>query len=122
VLTALRRVDEAYLKLDTADPDVFRRLNGAHGGLPRLLEALRTLPHVTIQSLFARDAEGRVDNTTPEAVERWVGALRVIAPVAVQVYSVDRVPAWSALQPVSPEELESIAARARAAGLAATVY
>ncbi len=122
VLDALRRVDETYLKLDTASPDLFKRLNGAHGSLPAVLEALRTLPHVTIQSLFTRSEDGRVDNTTPAAVERWVGALRVIAPVAVHVYSVDRVPAWSALQPVPAKELEAIAGRARAGGLAVSVF
>ncbi len=122
VFDALRRVDDAYLKLDTADPALFKRLNGARGSLADVLDALRALPHVTIQSLFARSRDGRVDNTAPETVERWVAALRVIAPVAVHVYSVDRVPAWSALQPVPTTELEAIAAKARATGLAVTVF
>lgn len=122
VLDALRRVDEAYLKLDTADAGTFKRLNGAPTGLPRILEALRTLPHVTIQSLFTRDATRRVDNTTPEEVERWIAALKAIAPEAVHVYSVDRDPAWAALEKISKEEMQAIVDRARAAGLAATVY
>jgi hypothetical protein len=97
-------------------------LNGAPAGLPRLVDALRTLSHVTIQSLFTRDRQGRVDNTTPEEVERWIGALKAIAPEAVHLYTVDRDPAWSALEKISYEELNAIAGRARAAGLAVTVF
>jgi wyosine [tRNA(Phe)-imidazoG37] synthetase (radical SAM superfamily) len=122
VVEALKRVDEAYLKLDTADSEIFKRLNGAPAGMPRLFETLRALPHVTIQALFTRDAQGRVDNTTPDAVERWIGALKAIAPEAVHLYSVDRDPAWSALEKISYEELNAIADRARAAGLHASVY
>lgn len=122
VVAALARIDDKYLKLDTVDSETFRRLNGARSGLPRLLDALRTISHVTIQSLFTRDAAGKIDNTTPEAVERWIAALKAIQPDAVHVYSLDRAPAWSALQVVARSELESIASRARAAGLNAMVF
>lgn len=122
VVSALQRMDNVYLKLDTVDPEVFRKLNGVKGGLPRLLEALRTVPHVTIQALFTRDPAGKIDNTTADAVERWIAVLKEIRPDAVHVYSLDRVPAWSALQVVPRGELEAIAARARAAGLNSSVY
>jgi wyosine [tRNA(Phe)-imidazoG37] synthetase (radical SAM superfamily) len=125
VVDALRRTDEAYLKLDTADSEIFKRLNGAASGLPRLLETLRALSHVThvvIQSLFTRDAGRRIDNTTPDAVERWIGALTVIAPEGVHVYTIDREPAWAALEKIPYEELNAIAARARAAGLNVNVF
>lgn len=122
VVKALRRVDAAYLKLDTADADLFRRLNGGSAGLPRILEALCTIPHVTIQSLFTRDAAQRVDNTTPEAIQRWLGALKVIRPEAVHVYTIDRAPAWSALEKVPRPELEAIAARVKAAGIPVMVF
>lgn len=122
IADALARVEDAYLKLDTADSGLFARLNGAKSGLPLILEGLRRLPHAIIQSLFTRDASGRIDNTTHDAVERWIGALKVIGPAGVHVYTIDRAPAWSSLQRIAPEELEAIAAQARAAGLAATVY
>ncbi len=122
VLAALRRIDNVYLKLDTVDAETFRRLNGAKGGLPRLLEALRAVPHLTIQTLFTRDAARKIDNTTPDAIERWIAALKEIRPDAIHVYSLDRAPAWSALQAVPRAELDAIAARARAAGLSARVF
>lgn len=122
VVAALRRIDNVYLKLDTVDSETFRRLNGAKAGLPRLLETLRTMTHVTIQALFTRDEAGKIDNTTPDAVQRWIATLKEIRPDAIHVYSLDRSPAWSALQVIPRPELEGIAARARAAGLDVSVY
>jgi wyosine [tRNA(Phe)-imidazoG37] synthetase (radical SAM superfamily) len=122
VLEALAHVDEVYLKLDAADEGLLRRLNGVRAELPRLLEGMRKVPHVTIQSLFTRDAAGRMDNTTPAALEQWIDALLAIGPEAVHVYSLDRVPAWAALEKVPREELNAIADRARAAGIEATVF
>jgi len=122
VAEALRRIDDPYMKLDTVDPVTFRRLNGARRGLRVSTEVLRGMPHLTIQSLFTRDDSGKIDNTTPEAIERWVDALKAIAPAAVHVYSLDRAPAWGKLQVVPRAELEAIAARARAEGIPAQVY
>lgn len=122
VLAALARIDDVYLKLDTVDPETFRRLNGAKTPLASLLDALRTMTHVTIQALFTRDAARKIDNTTPDAVGNWIAVLKEIRPKAIHVYSLDRAPAWSALQVVPRAELEAIAARARAAGLNASVY
>lgn len=119
---ALDRLDEVYLKLDTADPVTFRRLNGTSLDLEDLIAALGRISHVTIQSLFTRDASGRIDNTTPAAVEAWIAALARIRPAAVHIYSLDRGPAWSALQVIAREELEAIAARVRAAGLQAITF
>lgn len=122
VVDALRRIDEAYVKLDTVDPDIFRRLNGSRSGLAELLETLPRLPHVTIQSLFTRDASGRIDNTTPAAIEQWLAAVRTIKPDAVHVYSLDRDPAWPELQRVARDELEKIAERVRGEGIDALVF
>jgi wyosine [tRNA(Phe)-imidazoG37] synthetase (radical SAM superfamily) len=122
IVTALRRADEAYLKLDTVDSAIFHRLNGVASGVMRILEGLRTVPHVTIQSLFTRDATRRLDNTRGDALDQWLGALRVIRPDAVHVYTLDRAPAWSALETVPRSELQAIAERVRAEGIPAVVF
>ena len=122
VVAALKRLDSPYLKLDTADPLTFRKLNGAARGLSIPIEVLRTLPHLTIQSLFTRDDSGVIDNTTPAALEQWLDALKRIRPMSVHVYSLDRAPAWGRLQVVPRPELEAIAARVRAEGLSAEVF
>jgi wyosine [tRNA(Phe)-imidazoG37] synthetase (radical SAM superfamily) len=122
VAAALRRLDEAYLKLDTADPAIFRRLNGSRANLSAIVDRLGTIPNVTIQALFTRDPARRIDNTSAEAIDGWLGALRRIRPTAVHVYSLDRTPAWSDLETVDRPELEEIAERVRAAGLEARVF
>jgi wyosine [tRNA(Phe)-imidazoG37] synthetase (radical SAM superfamily) len=121
VVAALERIDDPYLKLDTADPAMFRRLNGAQAQ-PLDLDLLRTLPHLTIQSLFTREDSGRIDNTTPSAIADWLEALKRIRPWSVHVYSLDRAPAWGKLQVVPRAELEAIAARVRKEGLRAEVF
>jgi wyosine [tRNA(Phe)-imidazoG37] synthetase (radical SAM superfamily) len=121
VVAALLRLDDACLKLDAVDPVVMRRLNHPRGTLPTP-DLLRVVPRVTIQSLFTRDPRARIDNTTTGAVEAWLGALRIIRPMAVHLYTIDREPAWSALQRVPRPELEAIARRVRAARIPARVF
>jgi wyosine [tRNA(Phe)-imidazoG37] synthetase (radical SAM superfamily) len=122
VAAALGRVDEAYLKLDTGDPALFRRLNGSKSGIIRHLNAFRAVPHVTIQSLFTRDATRRIDNTSTGAMAQWLRALAAIRPDAVHVYTLDRAPAWGDLQPVPRAELQAIAERVRGEGIPAYVF
>jgi wyosine [tRNA(Phe)-imidazoG37] synthetase (radical SAM superfamily) len=122
VLAALKRIDDPYLKLDTAEAPLFRKLNGATRGRSIPIHLLRAVPHLTIQSLFTRDDSGNIDNTTAAAIDSWIDALKRIRPVSVHVYSLDRAPAWGRLQVVPRAELEAIAARVRAEGLSAEVY
>lgn len=122
VAAALRRMDELYLKLDAADTDIFRRLNGSRVNVVEMIGRLGALPSVTIQALFTRDSARQIDNTSPEALSRWLAALRAIRPAAVHIYSLDRTPAWNDLEIVGSDELNEIAGRVREAGLKAEVY
>ncbi len=122
VVDALARIDEIYVKLDTADQETFRRLNGSRAALADILQVLPRIPHVTIQSLFTRDTSGRMDNTTPAAIDQWLAAVRAIRPDGVHVYSLDRDPAWAELQSVPRQELEAIAERVRREGIDALVF
>lgn len=122
VVAALKRLDDPYVKLDTADPALFKKLNGARQGLTAPTSVLRTLPHLTIQSLFTRDEAGLIDNTTPAALDAWLQTLIRIRPSRVHVYSLDRAPAWGKLQVVPRAELEAIAKRVRSQGIPAEVY
>lgn len=122
VVAAMKRIDDPHLKLDTADPVLFRKLNGSTRGLSIPIQALKTLNHATVQSLFTRDEFRRIDNTTPEALAGWLGLIKRIRPAKVHVYSLDRSPAWSELKPVPREELEAIAERVREAGIPAEVF
>ncbi len=94
VVAALGRLDERYMKLDAGETAILRRVNSATVSVEQIVEGLRRLHDVVIQAMFVRDRLGRIDNAGDVAVASWVGALTRVAPCRVQVYSIDRPPAW----------------------------
>ena len=105
---ALEALDERCMKLDAADEETIRLINKPRGGfeLQKTISALRNLKGFVIQSLFVK---GSVNNAKPEQIDCWIEAIRLIAPRSVQVYTIDRPPADSGVQPVSTERLREIA-------------
>ena len=105
---ALEMLNERCMKLDGGDWETIEKINKPAGGfnLTRMLEALRQLHDVTIQSLFVR---GSYDNTKLDQVDRWVEAVGFVQPKAVQVYTVDRPPASSGIAAVPVSRLREIA-------------
>lgn len=122
IAAALLRIDERYMKLDAGDQATLRALNGSTVPIPRIVEGLARLRGVILQSMFTRDAHGKIDNTTPAALERWLDAVRQVAPTAVHVYTIDRTPAWKPLQAVPRAELDAIAEQVRAMKISALVF
>jgi len=55
-------------------------------------------------------------------VINWVGALDRIRPKGVQIYAIDRTPAFPYLQPVPAARLREIVQRVRLAGFPCDVY
>ncbi|NUN49506.1 MAG: radical SAM protein [Candidatus Brocadiae bacterium] len=121
VREGLRRLDRRIMKLDGGNMRVIEAVDRplARFDLPEILEGLRTLGDVTIQSMFVT---GSVDNTAEADVDDWVRCLDAVRPVAVQVYTLDRGPADPGLRRVPAARLEEIAARARAAGHRVEVF
>ncbi len=122
IAAALSVLDECYMKLDAGDDVMLRRMNGGPVPIRSVIDGLSALPGVTLQALFTRDAAGRIDNTTADAVGRWLDAVRTIRPKAVHVYTIDRDPAWGRLERVPRAELEAIAARLDREGIPALVF
>ena len=122
VSATLRRLDERYMKLDAGDATLLRRVNAAAIPFDQIVEGLRRLPDIVIQTMFVRDRLSRIDNTGDLAVSVWVATLAAIHPKAVHIYTIDRAPAWPYLQPVAAARLHDIARRAQAAGLTAEAF
>ncbi len=122
VADALHDLDERYMKLDAGEAALFRRVNAAPVPFEKVVDGLRRLDGIIVQSMFVKDRLGRIDNTTDLAVALWIATLQSIAPRNVHVYTIDRAPAWPYLQPIPTTRLEEIARRARAAGLQAEVF
>jgi len=122
VRDALAELDERYMKLDAGDTATLRSVNGATLSIEQLVAGLKKVPGIVIQSMFVKDRTGRIDNTGDLTVINWVGALDRIRPKAVQVYTIDRAPAFPYLQQVAPNRLREIAQRVRLAGFPCDVF
>ena len=122
VVYSLGHFDERHMKLDAGDATTFRLLNGPPMPLGRLIADLRSVGRLTLQSMFVRDAERIVDNTTPRALEAWLGAVDRVRPEGVHVYTLDRTPARKSLLKVPEPVLYEIADRVTALGIRAQVF
>jgi wyosine [tRNA(Phe)-imidazoG37] synthetase (radical SAM superfamily) len=122
VREALADLDERYMKLDAGDTATLRSVNGSPLSVEQLVAGLKKVPDIVVQAMFVKDRTGRVDNTGDLTVINWVGALDRIRPKAVQIYTIDRTPAFPYLQPVAPARLREIVQRVRLAGFPCDVF
>ena len=112
VRQAFRWIDRPVMKLDAGSLALFQAVNRPRPEIEYrvLVRSLAELERVEIQSIFFT---GKVGNASEEAVASWLENLVLIAPAAVQVYSLDRTTAESGLIPVPRARLEQIAAAVR---------
>lgn len=126
VRRALLRVDNNILKLDSAFDSTVRLMNMPQGGytVADTVDKLKSFDgRLIVQTMFLRgEFEGRkIDNTTEEEVAAWLRLITEIRPAKVMIYSLDRDTPCRTISRVGRDELESIAARVRAAGIEASV-
>jgi wyosine [tRNA(Phe)-imidazoG37] synthetase (radical SAM superfamily) len=121
VRAALAEFDDLWCKLDAGTDDWFHRVDGTRFPYNRVLRNLRELAAerpIVIQAMFCALGE---DRPGEQEIAAWTGRLRHIARQGtiseVQVYTVARQPADATVSALTAEELEGIAAAARAAGL-----
>ena len=121
VVEALRRLDRRVMKLDAGNEELLAAVNRPLAGidLGGIVEGLRRLGEVVVQSAFMA---GTVDNSGEAAAGAWLRRLRKISPTEVQIYTMDRPTADSALERIETSRLEEIAALVREAGIPATVF
>jgi wyosine [tRNA(Phe)-imidazoG37] synthetase (radical SAM superfamily) len=122
VRQALALCDERYMKFDAAEEATWRRINLPFGStdFSAMVEGLRTLPGIVLQSMFI---QGSYDNTGEPHVRAWIEAVGAIRPRCVQVYTVDRGTAAEGITEVPKDTLQEIADRLTAAtGIPAEVF
>lgn len=121
VIGALKKLDRRIMKLDAGSQDLLDRINKPVGNLSlkEIVEALKALGEICIQSAFM---SGSVDNSTDVAVRDWLEVLMGIKPSEVQIYTLDRPAADSALRQVDRDRLLEIAGMVRAQGINAAVF
>lgn len=120
---ALRRADNAILKLDSAITSTMRlidRPNSPEFTSERVIGYLENFGEKAIvQTMLLRgEYEGQpIDNTTPAEVEALVDAILRIKPREVMLYTIDRPTPLATLSKVSVDDLERVAGILRERGI-----
>jgi len=127
VRAALADFDELWCKLDAGTEAYFQVVDGTRLPFQRILDNLllvaRERPIVIQAMLLTLDGVGPDDAEIAAWVERMCELVTQGGRIDhVQVYTVARKPSDPRCGPLDAERLEAIAARARAAGLVASVY
>jgi wyosine [tRNA(Phe)-imidazoG37] synthetase (radical SAM superfamily) len=121
VRVALAKLDVRIMKLDAGTEAVFQSFNRPLDpiSLADVVAGLLQIPALTLQTLFAAGSAG---NAHPAHVAAWADQVVALAPLAVQIYTLDRDWPSRDLQPVDRATLDHIAAALHARGCPATVF
>jgi wyosine [tRNA(Phe)-imidazoG37] synthetase (radical SAM superfamily) len=110
-LETLKLIDKCIFKLDTANEEVFSKINRPYPGIrvKEIIKALivvaQTLP-ITMQTIFI---DGEVSNYKGEVFDEWLEAIHKIKPREIQIYSSDRPVAEGSVRMLSDDELQRLA-------------
>lgn len=101
---ALAMLDVRIMKLDAGTEEIFTLYNRPARGitLAETAAGLAALENVTIQSLFTGGPQG---NFSPGHLDAWIGQIKKISPVFVQLYTLDRRSPTASLIPAAKNEL-----------------
>ena len=107
VLKAINLFDIPMMKLDAGDEQTFKLINRPEYTIHLfdILDGLKRLPHLMLQSMII---DGQITNSRGEPYAAWVEAIMGLRPEKVQIYSADRPPADTNVEPVSPQKLKHI--------------
>ena len=91
VFEALKKVDNAIMKIDASSDELIGKINKPTGAysLDKVVEGLRRFEgNFVLQTMFLRSDE--FDTAAPEALGRWMDIVRELRPREVMVYTIDR--------------------------------
>lgn len=127
IFRALNKVDNNILKFDTAINSTHQLLDQPQSKLVTvewlIAQLQRFESNLIIQTMFLRGEHmgQKFDNTTDHEVEAWLTAMEQIRPRMIMIYSLDREAPVASLEKICAEQLQDIAARARARGFDVSV-
>ena len=126
VFSALNKVDNNILKLDTVDMNFINHVDKPVGkyDLQHIIDCMTAFKgRLIIQTMFLKgktDDGVDVDNTHDDYVLPWLGTVKKISPSQVMVYTIDRETPGRYLQKATHEELDRIVNLLQEAGLKAS--
>ncbi len=121
VFTALSKIEQNILKLDSAFISTIKQINGPLGyyKIESVIENLiRFNGNFILQTMFLKGSYNGeiVDNTTEKEISAWLKLLPEIKPKQIMIYTIARDTPSDSLQKISIERLNSIAEKARNIG------
>jgi wyosine [tRNA(Phe)-imidazoG37] synthetase (radical SAM superfamily) len=107
VQEVLRLIDAPMMKLDAGDEAIFQAINRPVEGLhlQGIIEGLRQIPHLMIQSVLV---DGEVSNVRGDAYQAWKATLVDLQPQTIHIYSTERPTMSGEVVRVGPERLLEI--------------
>jgi wyosine [tRNA(Phe)-imidazoG37] synthetase (radical SAM superfamily) len=124
---ALLKVDQNILKLDSGFDLTVKVHNQPRVNVKvrELIDNLKSFNgQLIIQTLFLRGSSNNqsIDNTTPEEIEAWLKAIKMIKPYEVMIYTISRdTPDGGRLEKVPATELKRIARLVNKLGIRTSV-
>jgi len=126
VVEALKMCDNRILKLDSAVTATMRLIDQPVKADLTAEEIIALLGqfdgHFTLQTCFLRGEVttpnparpdryllGTIDNTTPDELEAWYKAVRLLRPEQIMIYVIDRATPVLGLSKIRPEQMQAIA-------------
>lgn len=102
---ALLKLDKKIMKLDAGNQRIFESYNSPANGLSldEVTYGLSKMEGVIIQSLFT---DGKSGNFTEENIRDWIGRLKNIKPMSVQLYTLDRAYPSDEIEVLDYDKLE----------------
>ncbi|MDD2798118.1 MAG: radical SAM protein [Bacteroidales bacterium] len=127
VFEALKKVENNIMKLDSgldSTVSLIDRPTQSSYSVAGIIKELQKFEgNLIIQTMFLRGTHRGVlvDNTTQEEIEALIGAMKLINPKQIMIYSLDRETPENTLEKVPVEELNLIAEQLRSASIEVSV-
>ena len=109
VFEALKKVDNAIMKIDASSDGLIRKINKPTGvySLDETVAGLKKLEgNFVLQTMFLRSDE--FDTATPEALGRWMDIVRELRPREIMVYTIDRETPDKTLRKYTVEQMTAM--------------
>jgi wyosine [tRNA(Phe)-imidazoG37] synthetase (radical SAM superfamily) len=121
VFNALKKVDRAILKLDSAIDQTVKLINipQYNYSVEKVISNFKTFDgNMVLQTMFLRGSYNGadIDNAAEDEIIKWLDAVQQINPKEIMIYTIDRDTPASGLCKIPIGQLEQIASRARRLG------
>ena len=121
IRNSLSKLDFRIMKLDCGDGQLFKIYNRPliPTKLDSIVHGLSLLENVTIQTLFTSGTHG---NSDEKYVEKWIDKLKIIKPIDVQIYTLDRGYPSDKIYPVTLDWLQDLEQRLKKLNIKSKAY